>query len=151
MEHSWGVVMENKEKLFIENVNTYLEKAEFNHDSITKEEVQLTISQRIDVLYCDEDSIKIKMVRSANPAGEDKHIVYVSAIAIFNLSRDSFNNFSNLSEMKEYVKQKAGFLVDKIQMGSELSKIIANLTGTFGNPPLILPPIMNEENMKPNK
>lgn len=139
--------MGNKEKLFIENVDTYLEKAIFNRDSITEGEVQLTINQRIDVLDCDENKIKIKMIRCANPAGEEKHIVYVSAIAVFYLSKNSFDNFSDLSEMQEYVEQKAGFLVDKIQMGSELSRIIANLTGTFGSPPLILPPIINEETM----
>lgn len=140
--------MENKEKLFIESVNSYLEKAEFNKKNISEDEANLNINQKIEVLSCNEKDIKIRMSRNVYLSDEDKPIVYVSAIAIYVLSDNSFKNFSDLEEMREYVENKAGYLVDKIQMGSELSKIIANMTGTFGNPPLILPPVLNKETHK---
>ena len=48
-------------------------------------------------------------------------------------------NFDSIRDMEDYVEKRLDFLVDKVQMDAYLSQLIANVTGSFGNVPVVIP------------
>lgn len=137
--------MENKEKLFINGVDAYLEKVEYNlADTISNSE-SMKVSQLLDLIECNEKCIVIRMTREITSENDKDFYLSVSSIGKFYLDESSIKNFKDINEMHDYADDKKGFLVDKVQMGSVLSQIIANITGTFGRTPIILPAIINEK------
>lgn len=134
----------NQNKLQIIGVNTHLDQINYNCNNIPEKEGQINIQQTLSVLTCDSEKISIKMERKLLIDGSDSPFLVVSAIGDFFLDQKTKDNFKSHDEMFEYANKRAGFLVDKIQMGSFLSQLIANITGTFANAPIVLPPIINE-------
>lgn len=141
------VLRVEKKKLMIIGADVSLDTAEFHHVSLPSKEDEMNVEQQIDIVECTETAIHLKMTRKVSTSKEHQVFVLASAVANFQVSEDSIEHFKDLEEMRAYVEKQAGILADQIQMGAELSRIIANLTGTFGRPPIILPPIINEKTM----
>lgn len=136
----------NEKKLFINGVNSYLDNVLYSFDKIPKEsECNIQIQQIIELVECNNDLIVVKMTRKIKTEQFLDPFLTVSGIGEFHLTKDTIHNFKDLSEMESYAKTKVNYHVDKINMGSNLSQLIANITGMFGNIPIILPAIMNEE------
>ena len=133
-----------KNKLFINGVDAYLENIDYKASG--KEYIQAKISQKLALIECNEELVTIRMTRSIQ--SEDEFKLVVSCIGKFHLEKKSLKNFKNLEDMRQYASERMGYLVDKIQMGAVLTQIIANITGTFGRTPTILPPIINENTIK---
>lgn len=136
----------NKDKLFINGVKVYLENIEYKSTDFNN--IQIKISQNLDLVSCSKDMIIIRMTRKIMSDQVDDFKFIVSSIGEFHLEEKSMDNFKNLDEMKKYVNQRMGYIIDKVQMGSVMSQIIANVTGTFGRPPIILPAVINEDTFK---
>ncbi|MDX8416444.1 hypothetical protein [Absicoccus intestinalis] len=135
----------NEKKLFIENVNVYLEKADFSYDNIPDGENLIKFNQQISVLECKAESIRIRSEYIVTADKGNAPIIYVSSISIYYLSKDSFGNFSDISEMKDYVEERKVYLVNQAHVGAEMSKLIANISGTYGIHPIIVPPVFKEK------
>jgi hypothetical protein len=136
----------SKDKLFINGVKVYLENIEYKSTDINN--IQIKISQNLDLVSCNKDMIIIRMTRRIMSDKTDDFKLIVSSIGEFHLEERSMNNFKNLDEMEKYANERMGYIIDKVQMGSVMSQIIANVTGTFGRPPIILPAVINEDTFK---
>ena len=62
----------------------------------------------------------------------------ISSIGEFYLSDKAMQNFDSIRDMEDYVEKRLDFLVDKVQMDAYLSQLIANVTGSFGNAPVVI-------------
>ena len=113
-----------------------------------QDSIEVNISQKLDLVKCNKKMIVIRMTRSIESEDSDEFKLVVSSIGKFYLEEKSFENFKSLEEMEEYANERKSFLVDKVQMGAVLTQIIANITGTFGRTPTILPPVINEKTFK---
>ena len=133
-------------KLQIISVNAHLDQINYNCNNLPEKEGQVNVQQILSVLTCDSEKISIKMERKLLIGESNNPFLIVSAIGDFFLSSETKDNFENHDEMLEYANKRAGFLVDKIQMGAFLSQLIANITGTFANAPIVLPPIISDDN-----
>lgn len=138
----------NNNKLQIIGVNAYLENINYHSKEISYQESQVQITQNLSVISCTQEKIIIRMERSLKTENNKSAFLSISAIGEFYLDPTSKNNFKSITEMNEYANKRAKFLVNKIQLGSFLSQLIANITGIFGNTPVILPPIINSENQE---
>ena len=133
----------SKDKLFINGVKVYLENIEYKSTDINN--IQIKISQNLDLVSCNKDMIIIRMTRRIMSDKTDDFKLIVSSIGEFHLEERSMKN---LDEMEKYANERMGYIIDKVQMGSVMSQIIANVTGTFGRPPIILPAVINEDTFK---
>lgn len=129
-------------KLNIIGADAKIEEISYKYYGELNDNDKITLNQEIILIDCSENNIKIKMTRRISFEKETGFLLYVSCIADFMLKKGTYDNFNNLDEMRSYAEEKKSILVDNIQLGSHLSQIIADITGKFGNTPLILPPIL---------
>lgn len=140
--------MENN-KLQIISVNAKVDKINYDSASIpeqknNEEGYPMDIQQTVEVIFCDYEKISVKIERALTLNKNDNPFIRASMIGDFFLDKTTKNNFKDSDEMLEYAKKRAGFLIDKIELGAFLSQLIANITGTFGNVPIILPPVLSD-------
>ena len=140
--------MENN-KLQIISVNAKIDKINYDSASIPEQKsfeegYPMDIQQTVEVVSCDYEKISVKVERSLTLNKNDNPFIRASMIGDFFLDKTTKNNFRDSDELLEYAKKRAGFLIDKIELGAFLSQLIANITGTFGNAPIILPPVLSD-------
>lgn len=135
---------DSKEKLFINGVNAYLENVNYSMKNNISNISKLELKQNIELIKCNEEVVVIRMTRSLNSDSHEFELT-VSCVGEYYIDKKSIDNFKDIEDMTKYTKTRMSYLVDKIQMGSYISQIIANLTGNFGRNPIIIPSILNED------
>lgn len=135
---------DSKEKLFINGVNAYLENVNYSMKNNILNISKLELKQNIELIKCNEEVVVIRMTRSLNSDSHEFELT-VSCVGEYYIDKKSIDNFKDIEDMTKYTKTRMSYLVDKIQMGSYISQIIANLTGNFGRNPIIIPSILNED------
>lgn len=138
-----------KAKLNIKGINVKFDEISYKLiNELPQGEIDIDVKQEINLLECGEKKIKIQMSRKISCLENIGFTLYVSCLVDFLLTDDSYKNFNNLDEMKKYADDKKGYLIDQIQLGAHISQMIAEITGKFGNAPLILPPVLNSDSEK---
>lgn len=131
-------------KLNIIGTKVYLERIDYSSPDAMAGEYEIQIQQKLELLEFQNNVIKIRMSREMIMNPKTNYFFKVSAVGAFKISEESRKNFKNEEDMKEYIISRMGFLVDKVQIGSTLSLIMANITSSFGSAPLIVPPIIGD-------
>ena len=139
--------MTAKQKLLVVGTNAFLEKVNYEYIADPKnQELAVRVEQTLDLVECTFARVSVRITRKIYFDEETYFNMTISSIGDYFLDEaQSRKNFKNEQDMKEYTIQRLGFLVDKIQLGAYQSKIIADLTGSFGRTPLIVPAVINDQ------
>ena len=111
--------------LQITGVNLYLESIKFSVEQVSTENENVQVSRLLEIVDCTETKINAPFLD-------------ISSIGEFYLSDKAMQNFDSIRDMEDYVEKRLDFLVDKVQMDAYLSQLIANVTGSFGNAPVVI-------------
>ena len=111
--------------LQITGMNMYLESIRYSVEQVSKENENVQVSRLLEIVDCTETKISVRFLD-------------ISSIGEFYLSDKAVQNFDSIRDMEDYVEKRLDFLVDKVQMDTYLSQLIANVTGSFGNAPVVI-------------
>ena len=125
--------------LQITGVNLYLESIEYSVEEASTENENVQVSRLFEIVGCTETKISIRLRKELKSEKLNASFLDISSIGEFYLSDKAMQNFDSIRDMEDYVEKRLDFLVDKVQMDAYLSQLIANVTGSFGNVPVVIP------------
>lgn len=124
--------------LQITGVNLYLESIKFSVEQVSTENENVHVSRLLEIVDCTETKISVRLRKELKSENLNVPFLYISSIGEFYLSDKAVQNFDSIKDMEDYVENRLDFLVDKVQMDAYLSQLIANITGSFGNTPVVI-------------
>ena len=125
--------------LQITGVNLYLESIEYSVEEASTENENVQVSRLLEIVGCTETKISVRLRKELKSEKLNASFLDISSIGEFYLSDKAMQNFDSIRDMEDYVEKRLDFLVDKVQMDAYLSQLIANVTGSFGNVPVVIP------------
>lgn len=124
--------------LQITGVNLYLESIEYSVEQVSTENRNIQVSRLLEIVDCTETKISVRLRKVLKSENLNTPFLDISSIGEFYLSDKAMQNFDSIRDMEDYVEKRLDFLVDKVQMDAYLSQLIANITGSFGNMPVVI-------------
>lgn len=124
--------------LQITGVNLYLESIEYSVEQVSTENRNIQVSRLLEIVDCTETKISVRLRKVLKSENLNTPFLDISSIGEFYLSDKAMQNFDSIRDMEDYVEKRLDFLVDKVQMDAYLSQLIANVTGSFGNMPVVI-------------
>lgn len=124
--------------LQITGVNLYLESIEYSVEQVSTENRNIQVSRLLEIVDCTETKISVRLRKVLKSENLNTPFLDISSIGEFYLSNKAMQNFDSIRDMEDYVEKRLDFLVDKVQMDAYLSQLIANVTGSFGNMPVVI-------------
>lgn len=126
--------------LQITGVNLYLESIKYSVEQVSTENENVQVSRLLEIVDCTETKISVRLRKELKLKSENLNAPFldISSIGEFYLSDKAMQNFDSIRDMEDYVEKRLDFLVDKVQMDAYLSQLIANVTGSFGNAPVVI-------------
>lgn len=124
--------------LQITGVNLYLESIEYSVEQVSTENRNIQVSRLLEIVDCTETKISVRLRKVLKSENLNTPFLDISSIGEFYLSDKAMQNFDSIRDMEDYVEKRLDFLVDKVQMDAYLSQLIANITGSFGNMPVVV-------------
>lgn len=124
--------------LQITGVNLYLESIEYSVEQVSTENRNIQASRLLEIVDCTETKISVRLRKVLKSENLNTPFLDISSIGEFYLSDKAMQNFDSIRDMEDYVEKRLDFLVDKVQMDAYLSQLIANITGSFGNMPVVI-------------
>ena len=125
--------------LQITGMNMYLESIRYSVEQVSKENENVQVSRLLEIVDCTETKISVRLRKELKSKNLNAPFLDISSIGEFYLSDKAMQNFDSIRDMEDYVERRLDFLVDKVQMDAYLSQLIANVTGSFGNVPVVIP------------
>ena len=125
--------------LQITEVNLYLESIKYSVEEASTENENVQVSRLLEIVGCTETKISVRLRKELKSEKLNAPFLDISSIGEFYLSDKAMQNFDSIRDMEDYVEKRLDFLVDKVQMDAYLSQLIANVTGSFGNVPVVIP------------
>ena len=125
--------------LQITGVNLYLESIKYSVEEASTENENVQVSRLLEIVGCTETKISVRLRKELKSEKLNAPFLDISSIGEFYLSDKAMQNFDSIRDMEDYVEKRLNFLVDKVQMDAYLSQLIANVTGSFGNVPVVIP------------
>ena len=125
--------------LQITGVNLYLESIKYSVEEASPENENVQVSRLLEIVGCTETKISVRLRKELKSEKLNAPFLDISSIGEFYLSDKAMQNFDSIRDMEDYVEKRLDFLVDKVQMDAYLSQLIANVTGSFGNVPVVIP------------
>ena len=125
--------------LQITGVNLYLESIKYSVEEASTENENVQVSRLLEIVDCTETKISVRLRKELKSEKLNAPFLDISSIGEFYLSDKAMQNFDSIRDMEDYVEKRLDFLVDKVQMDAYLSQLIANVTGSFGNVPVVIP------------
>ncbi|MGO5329742.1 hypothetical protein ACTQXP_07125 [Holdemanella porci] len=125
--------------LQITGVNLYLESIKYSVEEASTENENVQVSRLLEIVGCTETKISVRLRKELKSEKLNAPFLDISSIGEFYLSDKAMQNFDSIRDMEDYVEKRLDFLVDKVQMDAYLSQLIANVTGSFGNVPVVIP------------
>lgn len=122
--------------LQITGVNLYLESIKFSVEQVSTENENVHVSRLLEIVDCTETKISVHLRKELKSENLNAPFLDIFSIGEFYLSDKAMQNFDSIRDMEDYVENRLDFLVDKVQMDTYPSQLIANVTGSFGNTPL---------------
>ena len=124
--------------LHITGVNLYLESIKYSVEEASTENENVQVSRLLEIVGCTETKISVRLRKELKSEKLNAPFLDISSIGEFYLSDKAMQNFDSIRDMEDYVEKRLDFLVDKVQMDAYLSQLIANVTGSFGNVPVVI-------------
>ena len=124
--------------LQITGMNMYLESVRYSVEQVSKENENVQVSRLLEIVDCTETKISVRLRKELKFENLNAPFLDISSIGEFYLSDKAVQNFDSIRDMEDYVEKRLDFLVDKVQMDTYLSQLIANVTGSFGNMPIVI-------------
>lgn len=124
--------------LQITGVNLYLESIKYSVEQVSTENRNIQVSRLLEIVDCTETKISVRLRKVLKSENLNVPFLDISSIGEFYLSDKAMQNFDSIRDMEDYVEKRLDFLVDKVQMDAYLSQLIANVTGSFGNMPVVI-------------
>lgn len=124
--------------LQITGVNLYLESIKYSVEQVSTENRNIQVSRLLEIVDCTETKISVRLRKVLKSENLNTPFLDISSIGVFYLSDKAMQNFDSIRDMEAYVEKRLDFLVDKVQMDAYLSQLIANVTGSFGNMPVVI-------------
>lgn len=124
--------------LQITGVNLYLESIKYSVEQVSTENENVQVSRLLEIVDCTETKISVRLRKELKSENLNTPFLDISSIGEFYLSDKAMQNFDSIRDMEDYVEKRLDFLVDKVQMDAYLSQLIANVTGSFGNVPVVI-------------
>ena len=124
--------------LQITGVNLYLESIKYSVEQVSTENRNIQVSRLLEIVDCTETKISVRLRKVLKSENLNAPFLDISSIGVFYLSDKAMQNFDSIRDMEDYVEKRLDFLVDKVQMDAYLSQLIANVTGSFGNMPVVI-------------
>lgn len=124
--------------LQITGMNMYLESVRYSVEQVSKENENVQVSRLLEIVDCTETKISVRLRKELKFENLNASFLDISSIGEFYLSDKAVQNFDSIRDMEDYVEKRLDFLVDKVQMDTYLSQLIANVTGSFGNMPIVI-------------
>ena len=124
--------------LQITGVNLYLESIKYSVEEASTENENVQVSRLLEIVGCTETKISVRLRKELKSEKLNAPFLDISSIGEFYLSDKAMQNFDSIRDMEDYVEKRLDFLVDKVQMDAYLSQLIANVTGSFGNVPVVI-------------
>ena len=125
--------------LQITGVNLYLESIKYSVEEASTENENVQVSRLLEIVGCTETKISVRLRKELKSEKLNAPFLDISSIGEFYLSDKAMQNFDSIRDMEDYLEKRLDFLVDKVQMDAYLSQLIANVTGSFGNVPVVIP------------
>ena len=125
--------------LQITGVNLYLESIKYSVEEASTENENVQVSRLLEIVGCTETKISVRLRKELKSEKLNAPFLDISSIGEFYLSDKAMQNFDSIRDMEDYVEKRLDFLVDKVHMDAYLSQLIANVTGSFGNVPVVIP------------
>ena len=125
--------------LQITGVNLYLESIKYSVEEASTENENVQVSRLLEIVGCTETKISVRLRKELKSEKLNAPFLDIYSIGEFYLSDKAMQNFDSIRDMEDYVEKRLDFLVDKVQMDAYLSQLIANVTGSFGNVPVVIP------------
>ena len=125
--------------LQITGVNLYLESIKYSVEEASTENENVQVSRLLEIVGCTETKISVRLRQELKSEKLNAPFLDISSIGEFYLSDKAMQNFDSIRDMEDCVEKRLDFLVDKVQMDAYLSQLIANVTGSFGNVPVVIP------------
>ena len=125
--------------LQITGVNLYLESIKYSVEEASTENENVQVSRLLEIVDCTETKISVRLRKELKSEKLNAPFLDISSIGEFYLSDKAMQNFDSIRDMEDYVEKRLNFLVYKVQMDAYLSQLIANVTGSFGNAPVVIP------------
>lgn len=125
--------------LQITGVNLYLESIKYSVEEASTENENVQVSRLLEIVGCTETKISVRLRKELKSEKLNAPFLDISSIGEFYLSDKAMQNFDSIRDMEDCVEKRLDFLVDKVQMDAYLSQLIANVTGSFGNVPVVIP------------
>ena len=116
----------------------YLESIRYSVEQVSKENENVQVSRLLEIVDCTETKISVRLRKELKSEKLNAPFLDISSIGEFYLSDKAMQNFDSIRDMEDYVEKRLDFLVDKVQMDAYLSQLIANVTGSFGNVPVVI-------------
>lgn len=124
--------------LQITGMNMYLESVRYSVEQVSKENENVQFSRLLEIVDCTETKISVRLRKELKFENLNVSFLDISSIGEFYLSDKAVQNFDSIRGMEDYLEKRLDFLVDKVQMDTYLSQLIANVTGSFGNVPVVI-------------
>lgn len=124
--------------LQITGMNMYLESVRYSVEQVSKENENVQVSRLLEIVDCTETKISVRLRKELKFENLNASFLDISSIGEFYLSDKAVQNFDSIRGMEDYLEKRLDFLVDKVQMDTYLSQLIANVTGSFGNMPIVI-------------
>lgn len=124
--------------LQITGVNLYLESIKYSVEQVSTENENVQVSRLLEIVDCTETKISVRLRKELKSENLNTPFLDISSIGEFYLSDKAMQNFDSIRDMEDYVEKRLDFLVDKVQMDAYLSQLIVNVTGSFGNAPVVI-------------
>lgn len=124
--------------LQITGMNMYLESIRYSVEQVSKENENVQVSRLLEIVDCTKTKISVRLRKELKSENLNAPFLDISSIGEFYLSDKAMQNFDSIRDMEDYVEKRLDFLVDKVQMDAYLSQLIANVTGSFGNAPVVI-------------
>lgn len=125
--------------LQITGVNLYLESIKYSVEEASTENENVQVSRLLEIVGCTETKISVRLRKELKSEKLNAPFLDISSIGEFYLLDKAMQNFDSIRDMEDYVEKRLDFLVDEVQMDAYLSQLIANVTGSFGNVPVVIP------------
>ena len=122
----------------VTGMNMYLESIRYSVEQVSKENENVQVSRLLEIVDCTETKISVRLRKELKSENLNAPFLDISSIGEFYLLDKAMQNFDSIRDMEDYVEKRLDFLVDKVQMDAYLSQLIANVTGSFGNAPVVI-------------
>ena len=136
-------MLNNLSQYFLPEYEFYLEEIKYNRLSASEKDNDNLICK--DTLSADLIDTGVRLLITRNLAFEESQLFDLSvsygAVLTFDESRSTEINWNELDLAREF-KDNGGFVLSNLM--SRISLLIAQITSSFGQMPLVLPPVIPE-------